>query len=85
MNSNDYGYGGQKRPLEDGGMHSLLLHLLLFSIATMPGKLQVALFFFFFSCNRVKKHFVPFIDHDMLFHFLFNGETSLKPLCSNLK
>lgn len=27
MNSNDYGYGGQKRPLEDGGMHLLLLDL----------------------------------------------------------
>lgn len=84
MNSNDYGYGGQKRPLEDGGMHLLLLHLLLFSIAAMPGKLQVAFLLFFFR-NTVKKHFVPFIDHDMLFHFLFNGETSLKPLCSNSK
>lgn len=52
MNSNDYGYGGQKRPLEDGGMHSLLLHLLLFSIATVPGKLQVALFFFFFPVTE---------------------------------
>lgn len=32
MNSNDYGYGGQKRPLEDGGMHSLLLLLFLLSV-----------------------------------------------------
>uniref|UniRef100_A0A8C9FJT2 Far upstream element binding protein 1 n=1 Tax=Pavo cristatus TaxID=9049 RepID=A0A8C9FJT2_PAVCR len=36
MNSNDYGYGGQKRPLEDGGMRSLLLHLFLFSVAVVP-------------------------------------------------
>lgn len=48
MNSNDYGYGGQKRPLEDGGMHSLLLHLFLLSVARVPERFQV-LFFVLFS------------------------------------
>jgi len=45
MNSNDYGYGGQKRPLEDGGMRSLLLHLFLLSMATVPERLQVVFLF----------------------------------------
>lgn len=44
MNSNDYGYGGQKRPLEDGGMRSLLLHLFLFSVGMVPERFQVLFF-----------------------------------------
>lgn len=53
MNSNDYGYGGQKRPLEDGGTHSFLLHLFLWSMATVSerfaGGVFVCGFVFFFS------------------------------------
>lgn len=45
MNSNDYGYGGQKRPLEDGGTHSFLLHLLLWSMATVVERLKVVVLF----------------------------------------
>lgn len=72
MNSNDYGYGGQKRPLEDGGTHSFLLHLFLGGMATVPERLQVMVLLVdlvFFFPSRALKHFVPLIDHGMFFSF----------------
>lgn len=88
MNSNDYGYGGQKRPLEDGGTHTFLLRLFLWSVATVPERLQVVFLFvdsWVFFHSTALKRFVPFIVHYVLFHLQFCGKVCFKPLCSNRK
>lgn len=81
MNSNDYGYGGQKRPLEDGGTHSFLLHLFLWSMATVPERLQVVFLFVdsvFFFHSRELKHFVPLID--VIYFFISSLVRKLKTI-----
>lgn len=80
MNSNDYGYGGQKRPLEDGGMSSELVTAAFIFVQCGHGARKISGAFFCFAFHStVEECFVPFIEHDVLFHFQFSGETSFKP------